>query len=105
MSADPDRIGQVISNLVSNAIKFTPSGGRIAISLRQLGEQAELAVSDTGEGIAPEFLPFVFERFRQADSSSRRSQGGLGIGLADDSVACVPGSPGGALCDEMLAAA
>jgi CheY-like chemotaxis protein len=82
VSGDADRLQQVVSNLVSNAIKFTLSGGRVEISLCHGESQVELAVIDTGVGITPEFLPFVFERFRQADSSSRRAQGGLGIGLA-----------------------
>jgi signal transduction histidine kinase/CheY-like chemotaxis protein len=79
---DPDRLQQVVWNLLSNAIKFTPKGGRIEVSLRQIDANVEIAVSDTGQGIAPALLPHVFERFRQADSSSTRSQGGLGIGLA-----------------------
>jgi signal transduction histidine kinase/CheY-like chemotaxis protein len=80
--ADPDRLQQVVWNLLSNAIKFTPKGGRVEVSLRQVDGSVEIAVSDTGQGIAPELLPHVFERFRQADSSSTRKQGGLGIGLA-----------------------
>jgi signal transduction histidine kinase len=79
---DPDRLQQVVWNLLSNAIKFTPRGGRIEVGLASAGAHAEITVSDTGDGIAPELLPFVFDRFRQADSSSTRSQGGLGIGLA-----------------------
>jgi signal transduction histidine kinase len=79
---DPDRLQQVVWNLLSNAIKFTPRGGRIEVGLAPAGAHAEITVSDTGHGIAPELLPFVFDRFRQADSSSTRSQGGLGIGLA-----------------------
>ena len=78
---DPDRLQQVISNLISNAIKFTPSGGRVGITLRvEVG--VELEVSDTGIGIDPIFLPHVFDRFRQADSSTTRRHGGLGLGLA-----------------------
>jgi PAS domain S-box-containing protein len=80
--ADPDRMQQVVSNLLSNAVKFTPSGGRVGIALEGHGPDAEITVTDTGKGIAPEFLPHVFERFRQADSSSIRNHGGLGLGLA-----------------------
>jgi signal transduction histidine kinase/ActR/RegA family two-component response regulator len=82
VSGDADRLHQVVSNLMSNALKFTPPEGQIQVTLRQSGSVAELVVRDTGEGIAPDFLPFVFERFRQADSSSQRAHGGLGIGLA-----------------------
>jgi PAS domain S-box-containing protein len=79
---DPDRLQQVIWNLLTNAVKFTPSGGRVGISLSRLGRVAELTVSDTGEGIAPELLPFIFDRFRQGDTSVTRPHGGLGLGLA-----------------------
>jgi len=79
---DPDRLQQVVWNLVSNAIKFTPRGGRVRIGLGRVGPNLEISVSDTGEGIAPEFLPHVFERFRQADASPTRPHGGLGLGLA-----------------------
>jgi signal transduction histidine kinase/CheY-like chemotaxis protein len=79
---DPYRMEQVISNLLSNAIKFTPSGGRVEIQLERLDSEVSLSVSDTGSGISPEFLPHVFERFRQADGSSTRNYGGLGLGLA-----------------------
>jgi CheY-like chemotaxis protein len=79
---DPQRLQQVAWTLLSNAVKFTPRGGRIRITIARAGSQAEIAVSDSGEGIEPEFLPFVFERFRQADASSRRTHGGLGLGLA-----------------------
>jgi signal transduction histidine kinase/CheY-like chemotaxis protein len=79
---DPDRLQQVAWNLLSNAIKFTPKGGRVQVSLRRIDSHVELAVSDTGQGIAPELLPHIFERFRQGDSSSTRQHGGLGIGLA-----------------------
>jgi len=79
---DPGRLEQVISNLLSNAIKFTPSGGRVEIRLTRAGSHVEIEVADTGRGIAPDFLSHVFERFRQADSSSRREHGGLGLGLA-----------------------
>ncbi len=79
---DPNRLQQVIWNLLSNAIKFTPSGGRVSIHLKHQGTQAQIQVSDTGKGISAEFLPHVFEYFRQADSSTTRTQGGLGLGLA-----------------------
>lgn len=80
---DAVRLQQVISNLVTNAIKFTSGGGRILVRLARTDEgTAEIAVSDTGVGISPEFLPFVFDRFRQADSGPTRSHGGLGLGLA-----------------------
>jgi PAS domain S-box-containing protein len=79
---DPDRLQQVVWNLVSNAVKFTPQGGRIDVRLRKGGSCLSLTVADNGKGIEPEFLPHVFERFRQADSTSTRSHGGLGLGLA-----------------------
>jgi signal transduction histidine kinase/CheY-like chemotaxis protein len=82
IQADYDRLRQVLWNLLSNAIKFTPSGGRVDVRLRQTADTCIIAVADTGSGIAPGFLPHVFERFRQADGSSTRTQGGLGIGLA-----------------------
>ena len=79
---DGERLQQVVWNLLSNAIKFTPNGGRIEVRLRTRGEEVELEVTDSGKGIPAEFLPYVFDRFRQADSSSTRAHGGLGIGLA-----------------------
>jgi signal transduction histidine kinase len=79
---DAGRLQQVVWNLLSNAAKFTPVGGGVEVRLRRDGAHAELSVRDTGQGIAPEFLPFVFDRFRQADSSSQRAHGGLGLGLA-----------------------
>ena len=79
---DPDRLQQVVWNLVSNAIKFTPSGGRVTVSLVRTDTQFEIRVTDTGRGISPDFLPRIFERFRQADSTPTRTHGGLGIGLA-----------------------
>ncbi|WP_437929374.1 response regulator [Sorangium sp. So ce291] len=82
VNGDADRLQQVVSNLMSNALKFTRPGDHILVSLRRAGAHAELTVRDTGQGIAPDFLPFVFERFRQADSTSRRSHAGLGIGLS-----------------------
>jgi signal transduction histidine kinase/ActR/RegA family two-component response regulator len=80
--ADPDRLQQIVFNLVSNAIKFTPSGGQVRVSARGAGASTVIAVSDTGQGIAPEFLPNVFTPFRQADGSATRRHGGLGLGLA-----------------------
>ena len=79
---DPDRLQQVIWNLLSNAAKFTEAGGTIELSLRQEGRAARITITDTGKGIGPEFLPHIFERFRQADASSSRREGGLGLGLA-----------------------
>jgi PAS domain S-box-containing protein len=79
---DPDRLRQVIWNLLSNAIKFTPSGGRVGITLERSAGCARIVVADSGQGIPRGFLPFVFERFRQVDTTSTRQQGGLGIGLA-----------------------
>jgi len=79
---DPERLQQVVWNLLSNAVKFTPRGGRVHVSLRPINSHVEIVVSDTGPGISPALLPVIFDRFRQADSSSRRAHGGLGIGLA-----------------------
>jgi len=82
VSGDPNRLQQVVWNLLSNAIKFTPRGGRVQVTLRRINSHIELDVADTGQGISSEFLPFVFDRFRQADASTTRKFGGLGIGLA-----------------------
>ena len=82
MTGDPERLQQVVWNLLSNAIKFTPGGGSIEVRLGGDDSYMEIGVSDTGVGIKPDFLPFVFDRFRQADSSSTRAYGGLGIGLS-----------------------
>jgi PAS domain S-box-containing protein len=82
ISGDPERLQQVIWNLLSNAIKFTPEGGRVEIRSRWFDSRIEIVVTDTGQGISPEFLPYVFERFRQADVSTTRAHGGLGLGLA-----------------------
>src|SRR5262249_53006008 len=82
ISGDPDRLQQVIWNLISNAVKFTPKGGRVQVRLQRINSHVEVAVSDTGQGISPEFLPYVFDRFRQADSAITRMHGGLGLGLA-----------------------
>jgi CheY-like chemotaxis protein len=81
-NGDPERLKQIVWNLLSNSIKFTPQGGLIEVRLERLENKALLIVSDTGQGIDPEFLPHIFDRFRQADSSARRQQGGLGLGLA-----------------------
>jgi PAS domain S-box-containing protein len=82
MRGDIGRMQQVVTNLITNAIKFTPKGGSVVVSLVRRDERAEILVRDTGQGIAPEFLPHVFERFRQADSSMSRRYGGLGLGLS-----------------------
>jgi len=79
---DPERLQQIIWNLLSNAIKFTPAGGRVEVSTQRVKANVEIRVADSGQGIAPEFLPHVFERFRQADISTTRAHGGLGLGLA-----------------------
>src|SRR5829696_3632743 len=79
---DPTRLQQVVWNLLSNAIKFTPKGGSVRVSLERVNSHYEVNVADTGPGIEPKFLPFVFERFRQADSSTTKNYGGLGLGLA-----------------------
>jgi PAS domain S-box-containing protein len=79
---DPNRLQQVFWNLLSNAIKFTPAGGHVQVSLRCQGGHVEVAVADTGQGITAEFLPYVFDRFRQADASTTRQHGGLGLGLS-----------------------
>ncbi len=82
VSGDPHRLQQVVWNLLSNAIKFTPKGGQVEIRLGRTDAQVEIEVIDSGQGISSEFLPFVFDRFRQADSTSARQHGGLGLGLA-----------------------
>ncbi len=79
---DPDRLQQVVWNLLSNAMKFTPKDGRVQIALRRAQSYVELCVTDTGQGIDPSFLPHVFDRFRQGDASTVRMSGGLGLGLA-----------------------
>jgi signal transduction histidine kinase len=79
---DPQRLQQVIWNLVSNAVKFTPPGGKIRVTLANEGGNARITVEDNGRGIKPDFLPHIFERFRQEDATSKRNQGGLGLGLA-----------------------
>jgi PAS domain S-box-containing protein len=82
VAGDPARLQQIIWNLISNAIKFTPQGGRVEVRLERVGAHLEIKVSDSGIGINEQFLPFIFERFRQADSSTTRAHGGLGLGLA-----------------------
>lgn len=82
VTADPDRLQQVLWNLISNAVKFTPAGGRVAITCRPRDEWLEIVVEDTGPGIPPDFLAHVFDRFRQVDSSTTRKHGGLGLGLS-----------------------
>lgn len=82
LEGDPARLHQVFVNLLSNAVKFTPEGGEVSVATRVRDGTAEIAVADTGAGIEPEFLPRVFERFSQADTSTTRKHGGLGIGLA-----------------------
>jgi PAS domain S-box-containing protein len=82
VSGDPVRLQQVVWNLLSNAIKFTPKGGRVQVRLERVNSHIEIAVSDNGPGIAPEFLPHVFDRFRQADQRTTRQHGGMGLGLA-----------------------
>lgn len=79
---DPDRLQQVVANLLSNATKFTPRNGRVEIRLARLASQARIQVSDSGRGLSPRFLPNIFEYFRQADSTTTREHGGLGLGLA-----------------------
>jgi signal transduction histidine kinase/CheY-like chemotaxis protein len=80
--ADPGRLQQVVWNLLSNAIKFTPRGGKVVLHLERIDDRARISVTDNGRGIDPRFLPHVFDRFRQADASPTRSEGGLGLGLA-----------------------
>jgi signal transduction histidine kinase len=80
VSGDPSRLQQIVWNLLSNAIKFTPKGGKVQVELARVNSHVEVVVTDTGIGIKAEFLPHLFERFRQADSSSTRSHSGLGLG-------------------------
>lgn len=82
ISGDADRLQQVVWNLLSNAAKFTPVGGKVEIRVSQVGAHVQIQIGDTGPGIDPSFLPHVFERFRQADGSTTRTHGGLGLGLA-----------------------
>jgi signal transduction histidine kinase len=82
VAGDPDRLQQIAWNLLSNSVKFTPAGGSVRVSLGAADGRAALVVHDTGRGIAPDFLPHIFERFRQADAAATRAQSGLGLGLA-----------------------
>ena len=82
LRADPGRLQQIIWNLLSNSIKFTPAGGRVQIEIKRVASMVEIVVTDTGIGINPDFLPYVFDRFQQADASKTRKHGGLGLGLA-----------------------
>jgi CheY-like chemotaxis protein/two-component sensor histidine kinase len=82
ISGDPDRLQQIVWNLVSNSVKFTAKGGRIQVRVERVDSHVDIVVSDTGIGIKPAFLPHVFERFRQGDSTTTRQFGGLGLGLA-----------------------
>jgi signal transduction histidine kinase len=82
VTGDADRLQQVVWNLLSNAVKFTPKEGRVDLWLGRAGSEAQIVVRDTGPGIAPDFLPHVFDRFRQADTTSTRALGGLGLGLS-----------------------
>jgi CheY-like chemotaxis protein len=82
ISGDPGRLQQVVWNLLSNAVKFTPKGGKVGIVVERVNSHVEITVSDSGRGIKPEFLPHVFDRFRQGDASTTRQHGGLGLGLS-----------------------
>ncbi len=82
VSGDPARLQQILWNLLTNALKFTPKNGRVHVVLERVNSHLEISVHDTGSGIAPDFLPYVFDRFRQADASTTREQRGLGLGLA-----------------------
>jgi len=82
VTGDPERLKQVVWNLASNAVKFTPKGGRVEVRLARVEGHVEITVRDTGQGIRPDFLPHIFQRFEQADSTSTRAHGGLGLGLA-----------------------
>jgi len=82
VSGDAERLQQVVWNLLSNAVKFAPNGGRVEIRLERANTHVEIAITDDGQGIRPEFLPYVFERFRQEEGGTNRQQGGLGLGLA-----------------------
>lgn len=79
---DPERLQQIVWNLLSNAVKFTPNYGQVTLYLQQINQLAQITITDTGQGIHPDFLPYVFDRFRQADATKTRTQGGLGLGLA-----------------------
>jgi signal transduction histidine kinase len=82
ITGDHDRLQQVVWNLLSNAVKFTPPKGRVTVGLKRVEDDVVLRVEDTGIGISQEFLPYVFDRFRQADATATRRHGGLGLGMA-----------------------
>src|SRR6185369_12679751 len=82
LSGDPDRLQQVMWNLLSNAVKFTPRGGKVEARVERVDANLQITVSDSGAGISPEFLPYVFDRFSQANMTTERKHGGLGLGLA-----------------------
>src|SRR4029078_3257229 len=82
ISGDASRLQQIVWNLLSNAIKFTPAKGRVNVSLKRKDSNVQITVSDTGRGIDPAFVPFMFDRFRQADTGTARHFGGLGLGLS-----------------------
>ena len=82
ISGDPHRLQQIVWNLLSNAVKFTPAGGLVRVNLDRLDGEVKLTVRDTGKGISPQFLPYVFDRFRQAEIMISRTSGGLGLGLS-----------------------
>lgn len=82
VSGDAERLQQILWNLLSNAVKFTPNNGRVQVRVARVDSSVELTVSDTGQGISPDFLPYVFERFRQADNTITKRHAGLGLGLA-----------------------
>jgi CheY-like chemotaxis protein/two-component sensor histidine kinase len=82
IEADANRLQQVVANLLSNAVKFTPQGGRVDVAVRRTGDSIYLTVADTGDGLAPDVAPHIFDRFRQADSTITRQYGGLGLGLS-----------------------
>lgn len=82
IQGDSNRIQQVFVNLIENAIKFTPRGGSIKVNIERIGPNVQIMIKDTGEGLSADFIPFVFDRFRQADSSLSRKYGGMGLGLA-----------------------
>jgi signal transduction histidine kinase len=82
ISGDADRLQQIVWNLLTNAVKFTPKGGKIQVTVQRSNSHVEIVVTDSGVGISKEFLPYVFDRFRQADASTTRIHGGLGLGLS-----------------------